>query len=97
MDKRQLIEAAAQRTVLSRQEVRIALEALVDVIAEALAGGDEVILKDFGRFGVHEVPPYTIRHVQTRWPQLVSGVRLPVFKSSAALRRRLREERDDAT
>jgi DNA-binding protein HU-beta len=97
MNKRQLTEAVARRSNLTRQEAHIALEALVDVIAETLAGGDEVILKDFGRFGVHEVPPYTIRHVQTRWPQLVSGVRLPVFKSSAALRRRLREERDDAT
>jgi DNA-binding protein HU-beta len=92
MNKRQLTEAVARRSNLTRQEAHIALEALVDVIAETLAGGDEVILKDFGRFGVHEVPPYTIRHVQTRRPQLVSGVRLPVFKSSAALRRRLRKE-----
>ena len=97
MDKRQLTETIARRSNLTRQQAREALGVLVETITEALAAGDEVILKDLGRFGVQEIPPYAIRHVQSRQPRLVTGVRLPVFKSSAALRRRLREEQYHAT
>jgi nucleoid DNA-binding protein len=88
MDKRQLVNTAARRSGLSRRQVAEALEAILETIAEALAAGDGVTLKSFGRFWTWE------RRQQVRgfdgqthriWERQL------IFKASAALRRRLKE------
>ena len=88
MDKRDLIAHAACRTGLTRAQTHTALEAILATIAEALAAGDEITFRDFGRFSVwHRQQSVTgfngTRH-QVDVPQVI-------FKASAVLRRRLYE------
>ena len=92
MDKRQLVAAAARRSCLTRRQTRQALEALLETIAGALAGGESVALADFGRFEVREYPGRELRRFDGRGHYSVAGRRVPVFRSSAVLRRRVRGE-----
>ena len=92
MRKRELVEQAARATSLTRKQMNEAVDAVFATIAEALAAGEVVILRDFGRFYTYTPPPYRIRKVQSGDAYLVDGRPLPQFRSSAALRRRLREE-----
>lgn len=91
MDKRQLIASAAQRSTLTREQTREALCAILEAIAEALASGDHVALSDFGRFEMQQYPGRRLRRFDGEGHYAVEDRLVPVFKSSAALRRRLRE------
>jgi nucleoid DNA-binding protein len=69
-----------------------AIDVIFDTIAEALTNGDETVIRSFGRFYTQTIPSYSIKRVRTGEPHLVESRPLPVFKSSKALRRRLRGE-----
>ena len=92
MDKRQLVTAAARRSSLSRAQMHDALDALLETISEALVAGETVALSAFGRFEVQEYPGRRLRRFGAPGHFVVEGRRVPVFRSSAALRRRLRED-----
>ena len=89
MDKRNLVAEAACRTDLTQAQTHAVLDAILTTIAETLAAGDEIVLRDFGRFSVwHRQQTVTgfdgARH-QVEVPQIT-------FNASAVLRRRLYEE-----
>jgi nucleoid DNA-binding protein len=92
VNKRQLIAAAARRTSLTQRQVRLAVQATLETIAEALAGGEPVVLSDFGRFETQCYAGRRLRRFDGQGHFRVQARRVPVFKSSAALRRRLRGE-----
>jgi nucleoid DNA-binding protein len=50
MRKRELVELAARRSSLTRRQMNEAVDAVFAAIAEALTGGEPVILRGFGRF-----------------------------------------------
>ena len=90
MDKRQLVATAARRTSLSRSQMREAVDAIFEVIADALACGDTVALSDFGRFSVQDYPGRELSRFGGQGHYKVDSRPIPVFKSSQTLRRRLR-------
>jgi nucleoid DNA-binding protein len=92
MNKRELIAAAARRNSLTHRQMREALDALLETIVQTLAEGDQVALADFGRFCLQHYPGRTLQRFDGEGQYTVEGRSVPVFKSSAALRRRLREE-----
>jgi DNA-binding protein HU-beta len=91
VDKRQLIANAAGRSALTREQTGEALHAILDAIAEALASGDRVALSNFGRFEMQRYPARKLRRFDGLGHYKVDDRLVPVFRSSAALRRRLRE------
>ena len=93
MNKRQLVSAAARRTSLTQGQVREALDAMLEIIAEVLAEGGCVALGDFGRFEAHHYPTRRLQRFGGKGHYTVDGRPVPVFKSSAALRRRVKENR----
>ena len=93
MNKRQLVDAAARQSNLTREQMREALEAILEAISEALAGDECVALSTFGRFETLTYPGRALRRFDGQGHYTVEGRRVPVFKSSAALRRRVRENR----
>ncbi len=93
MNKRQLIAAAARRSRLTQRETREALEAILQVIAGALAEGDHVTISGFGRFDLQQYASRRLRRFDSLGHYEVEGRRVPVFRSSEQLRRQLREER----
>ena len=92
MDKRQLVQTAARQSSLSRRQLTEAVDVISAVIADTMASGDSVVLRNFGRFYTQANPPYHIKLIQTGSPCLVESRPLPLFRSSAALRRKLKEE-----
>ena len=94
MNKRQLIAAAARRSSLTQGQVREALEAVLDVITEALRDGEHVTLSGFGRFDVQQYAGRKLRRFDGEGHFEVKDRRVPVFRSSKLLRQRLR--RDDS-
>ena len=52
MNKTELINAVAEKAVLSKKDSEAAVTAALDVISAALAEGDEVRLVGFGTFEV---------------------------------------------
>jgi nucleoid DNA-binding protein len=93
MNKRQLVAAAARRTSLTQREMRQALEALLETIAEALASGEPVALSEFGRFEAQHYPGRQLRRFGGKGHYTVQGHPVPVFRSSEALRRSVREKK----
>ena len=90
MNKRQLIVAAARRTSLTQRQTREALEAILEAISCALASGDHVTISRFGRFDTQHYPSRRLHCFDGQGQYTVEARRITVFRSSPALRRRLR-------
>ena len=90
MNKRQLIAAASRRSSLTQRQTREALEAILEVIAGALAEGGHVTISSFGRFDVQHYTGRQLRRFDGPGYYLVSDRRVPVFRSSKVLRQKLR-------
>jgi nucleoid DNA-binding protein len=71
--------------------MREAVDAVFEVIADALACGDTVALSDFGRFSVQDYPERKLSRFGEQGHYAVESRPIPVFKSSQVLRRRLRQ------
>ena len=74
---------------MTRRQVEEALHAILETVAEAIAAGEPVLLKDFGRFSTWE-RKQRIRSFDGQAHE-VDEVQL-TFKASAVLRRRLKEK-----
>ena len=90
MNKRQLIAAASRQSSLTQGQTREALEAILEVIAVALAEGDHVTISGFGRFDVQHYAGRRLHRFDSLGHYDVEGRRVPVFRSSELLRQRLR-------
>jgi integration host factor subunit beta len=92
MNKRELIAAAARQSSLTQRQMREALDALMETLIQTLAEGEQVALSDFGRFCLQHYPGRSLQRFDGEGQYIVEDRSIPVFKSSAALRRRLRKE-----
>jgi len=92
MDRRGLVASAARRSDLTQRQMNQALEALLAAIGEALASGETVTIASFGRFEVRAYPGRRLRRFDGPGHYTVEDRRVPVFKSAAALRRRVKGE-----
>ncbi len=81
MNKSQLAEAAAERAGLSKGEATKALDAMLDVITNALQSGEKVSLTGFGTFEVRDRAARTARNPQTGQEMQVAASRAPAFKA----------------
>jgi nucleoid DNA-binding protein len=90
VNKRQLIAAASRRSSLTQGQTREALEAILEVIAGALAEDDHVTISGFGRFDVQHYAGRKLRRFDGPGHYMVDARRVPVFRSSERLRQRLR-------
>ena len=52
MNKNELVSAIAEKAGLTKVDAKKALDATTEVIADALKGGDKVVLIGFGTFSV---------------------------------------------
>ena len=66
MNKTELINAVAEKAVLSKKDSEAAVTAALDVISAALAEGDEVRLVGFGTFEVKKRAARTGRNPKTK-------------------------------
>jgi len=86
MNKAELIDAVAGSANLTKVDAGRAVDALVDVIAGALKGDDEVMLVGFGTFTVRKRAARSGRNPRTGDIISIPASKLPAFKPGKALR-----------
>ncbi len=86
MNKNDLIDNIASSAGLSKSDAGSALDAILDGISGALAGGGEVRLVGFGTFSVGHRKATTGRNPRTGEPIQIPASNRPKFKAGKALK-----------
>ena len=86
MNKSELIAAIAAKTGETKKNAEASLNALIDVITEALVEGDKVQLVGFGSFEVRKRAARKGRNPQTKEEIKIPASKAPVFKAGKALK-----------
>ena len=86
MNKAELIAAIAAKTGDTKKSAEASVNALVDVITEALIEGDKVQLVGFGSFEVRKRAARKGRNPQTKEEIRIPASKAPVFKAGKALK-----------
>ncbi len=86
MNKTELIDAAAESSGLSKNEISKALDSILDGISGAVQQGDRVSLSGFGTFERRERAARTGRNPQTGEELQVAASKAPAFKPAKAFK-----------
>lgn len=86
MNKTELIDAISAQSELSKADAKKALDATIQTITNALAGGDDVTLIGFGTFSVKDRAARTGRNPQTGKEIAIPASRIPSMKVGKALK-----------
>ena len=86
MNKSDLIEAMADAADISKSAAGRALDGLMDAVAVALKGGDNVSIIGFGTFSVKARAARTGRNPQTGAAIAIAASKTPSFKAGKALK-----------
>ena len=86
MNKAELVAAIAAKTGESKKATEAAVNALVEVVSDALKGGDKVQLVGFGSFEVRKIAARKGRNPQTKEEIKIPASKAPVFKAGKALK-----------
>ena len=86
MNKAELVAAVAARTGLSKKDSENAVNAVVDVVTEALVKGEKVQIVGFGAFDVKERAERIGRNPQTKKEIKIPASKVPQFKAGKALK-----------
>ena len=86
MNKGELVSAIAAKTEMTKKESEVALNAVLDVIAEGMAKGEKVQLIGFGTFEAKERPARVARNPRTGDAVKIAACKAPVFKAGKALK-----------
>ena len=90
MTKSELIQILAERHApLKAKDVELAVKAILEAMADALAGGRRIEILGFGSFGLNHRPPRTGRNPKTGDQVLVPEKFVPHFKAGKELRERV--------
>ena len=86
MNKGQLKDAVAEAAGLSGADAERAIDAVIDTITTAVAGGDKVTIVGFGTFEPRERSARTGRNPQTGEEIQIAASTVPGFKAGAAFK-----------
>ncbi len=86
MNKTQFIDAIANKSGLKKKEAEAAVNAMTEVIAEALKAGDKVQLIGFGTFEVKERAARDGRNPKTGETIKIAACKHPSFVAGKALK-----------
>ena len=89
MNKSDLTEALSKDTGLPIRKAEEAVKAIFNSMANALADGDRVEIRDFGIFKIKHYDGYTGHNPKTGEPIKVKPKKLPFFKCGKDLKERV--------
>lgn len=93
MTRSDLVEALAQRFAqLNQRDAEFAVKAILDVMGEALVGGNRIEIRGFGSFSVTHRPPRQGRNPRSGESVAIPEKRVPHFKPGKALREAVDEK-----
>ncbi len=86
MNKSEMITALAEKQNLPNQTAASIINAILELMTEALAAGEHIEIRGFGSFSVKKYDSYTGRNPKTGESISVKAKRLPLFKVGKDLR-----------
>ena len=86
MNKAELIAAVAEKEGVAKTQAAASIEAIFDVIANALKAGDRVQLVGFGTFEVRERPARKGQNPKTGEKIDIPASKSPAFKAGKSLK-----------
>ncbi len=86
MNKSELVSAVTSTSGTSKGDAARAVDAVCDVITEALSRGEEVRLTGFGRFSIANRSARVGRNPRTGAPIHIPASRQPKFKAGKQLK-----------
>lgn len=86
MNKQELVDALAAETGLTKTDAAKAIDGLVAVIGDTLAGGDSVQLVGFGTFAVGSRAARVGRNPKTGEEIKIPASKVPKFTAGAKLK-----------
>ncbi len=91
LNRAELVTAIAGKSGLQKKDADRAVGAMFEVIEEALAQGDKVVISGFGSFEVRDRAARTGRNPQTGQEIQIAATKVPVFKAGKTLREAVQE------
>ncbi len=89
MNKAELIEKVAEKRNVTKKEANVCIDTVFEVIAKALANGDEVKISGFGNFKVKKIAARTAKNPMTKEIVKVPASKKVAFKQATALKEML--------
>jgi DNA-binding protein HU-beta len=86
MNQVQLIDALALEMETTKKDAKVALNAILNVIEDALVAGEKISLSGFGNFEVKERAERNGVNPQTGEKLVIPACKAPVFKASKVLK-----------
>lgn len=86
MNKTDFVSAVSEKASMSKKDAEKALNAVIDVIKDALVAGDKVQLVGFGSFEVKDRAARMGHNPRTKEVIEIPASRMPVFKAGKALK-----------
>ncbi len=86
MNKTELVAAVAAKAELSKKDAEAAVNAVFDLVKDALAEGDKVSLIGFGTFSVKTRAARTGLNPRTKETIEIPESKVPAFKAGSALK-----------
>jgi len=86
MNKAELIDRISEKTGLNKIDANSALEAVTDVITDAMKAGDEIVLVGFGSFKVGVRAARSGRHPRTGKEMKIAASKVVKFKVGKKLK-----------
>ena len=91
MNKSDLTDRFAARAGIPKSHAQAHINTIFELMGEALAEGEKVVVSDFGTFTVSHRKGFQGQNPRTGEPIEVSARRIPVFKCGKALKRSLND------
>jgi|TARA_R110002124_G_scaffold64985_2_gene177437 DNA-binding protein HU-beta len=86
MNKKELIDAIADKSELTKAQAEKALSSFIDTVSTTLSNGDSVQLVGFGTFDVKQRAARTGRNPQTGAEIQIKASKVPAFKAGKGLK-----------
>lgn len=86
MKKTEFIDALSESANLSKADASRALDAMIDIVTDALKKGDQVVLTGFGTFLVRKREARSGRNPRTGEVIQIDASNVPAFKAGKALK-----------
>jgi len=90
--KSELVEEFAKEMGITTKDAGVCVNVLFNSVVDALAKSGRVEIRGFGSFKVKEYEPYSGRNPQTGKSIQVRGKKLPYFKLSSIMGKRINKK-----
>ena len=82
-----MVDIVKTKAGLTKKDCKLCLDAIIEVIKDALKNGDSVTLSNFGRFKVSNVKSKPMYDFKTGRTNIIAARKTPSFKASDNLKR----------